>query len=186
MRSDVFIQGLIDQTQDILHQVSNLKQMELSALVWKPQPEAWHILECLEHLNLYGAYYLPEIERKIHGSTQRPAPTFKSGILGRYFAKSILPKEHLNIMKAPADKNPIGSQLDKSTIGTFLDQQEKLLALLHQSKEVSLHKIKVKTALSSLINLKLGDTFQFYINHIIRHLAQIERVREALKGAGLD
>jgi len=73
----------------------------------------------------------------------------------------------------------LNAQLDKSIIDRFINQQIKLLELLNQSRNVSLNKVKIKTSISSLIKLKLGDTFQFFINHIIRHLNQIDRIQVA-------
>ena len=73
----------------------------------------------------------------------------------------------------------MNAQLDKSIIDRFINQQIKLLELLNQSRNVSLNKVKIKTSISSLIKLKLGDTFQFFINHIIRHLNQIDRIQVA-------
>jgi len=43
--------------------------------------------------------------------------------------------------------------------------------------------VKVQTSISSFIKLKLGDTFQFFINHIIRHVKQIDRIQTAMKNA---
>jgi hypothetical protein len=140
-------------------------------------------LECLEHLNLYGDFYLPQIESKIENSTTKNDFEFKSGILGNYFAKSMLPKEKLNKMKTFKDKNPLNANLDKTVIDKFINQQIKLLDLLNQSRNVSLNKVKIQTSISSLIKLKLGDTFQFFINHIVRHLNQIDRIHNAMKNA---
>ena len=86
-------------------------------------------------------------------------------------------------MKTFKNKNPINADLDKAVIQKFILQQIKLLNLLNQSRNVSLNKVKIQTSISSLINLKLGDTFQFLINHIVRHLNQIERIQEAMKNA---
>jgi hypothetical protein len=120
---------------------------------------------------------LPEIENKINSTTTKNEKEFRSGLLGGYFAKSMLPKEKLNKMKTFKDKNPLHANLDKSVIERFLNQQIKLLELLNQSRKVSLNNVKIKTSISSLLQLKLGDTFQFYMNHIIRHLKQIEKVQ---------
>ncbi len=65
-----------------------------STLIWKTlQYKSWSILECLEHLNLYGDFYIPEIKNRIESSKTLPKENFKSRILGNYFAKSMLPKE---------------------------------------------------------------------------------------------
>src|SRR5690606_31410629 len=127
---------------------------------------------------LYGDFYLPQIENKILNSNTKPEIEFESGFLGNYFAKSMLPKEKLNKMKTFKDKNPLNAALDKTVIDKFMNQQIKLLELLTQSRNVSLSKVKINTSISSLIKLKLGDTFQFYINHIIRHLKQIDKIHD--------
>jgi hypothetical protein len=176
MQSENLIQTLLEQTRQIRNQAEKLKSYDLTTLTWKENEISWSILECLEHLNLYGDFYLPQIESKIENSTTKNDFEFKSGILGNYFAKSMLPKEKLNKMKTFKDKNPLNANLDKTVIDKFINQQIKLLDLLNQSRNVSLNKVKIQTSISSLIKLKLGDTFQFFINHIIRHLNQIDRI----------
>lgn len=177
MQSEKLIQSLSEQTKQIINQVEKLKENDSQMLAWKETPVSWSILECLEHLNLYGDFYLPQIKHKIKNSNTKTEAEFKSGILGNYFAKSMLPKEKLNKMKTFKDKNPLNAKLDKSVIDKFIHQQIELLDLLNKSREISLNKVKIEISISSLIKLKLGDTFQFFINHIIRHLHQIEKIK---------
>ncbi len=181
MQSENLILSLLAQTQQNINQVEKLKTYDLQTLTWKQNETSWSILECLEHLNLYGDFYLPQMGKKIENSTTEAEVEFKSGMLGNYFAKSMLPKVKLNKMKTFKDKNPLHAKLDKTVIDKFISQQIKLLDLLNQSRKVSLNKVKIETSISSLIKLKLGDTFQFYINHIIRHLNQIDRIQQTMK-----
>lgn len=176
MQSENLIQSLIEQTRQVINQAEILQQLEINTLTWKANPTSWSVLECLEHLNLYGDFYLPEMKQKIQASSTQPEVSFKPGLLGDYFAKSMLPKEKLNKMKTFKDKNPLNASLDKSVIDKFIHQQMELLDLLNASRKVSLNKVKIQTSISSLIKLKLGDTFRFYINHIIRHLKQADNV----------
>lgn len=177
MQSEKLIQSLIEQTRLIINQAEKLKNDDLSILTWKENPVSWNILECLEHLNLYGDYYLPHIESQINKSNTKSDLEFKSGFFGNYFTKSMLPKEKLNKMKTFKDKNPLNAALDKTVINKFINQQIKLLDLLNQSKTVSLNKVKIPISISSLLKLKLGDTYTFFINHILRHLNQIDRIQ---------
>lgn len=181
MQSEKLLQTLLEQTRQILNQAEKLKSYDLHILTWKENKISWSILECLEHLNLYGDFYLPQIENKIKNLTTKTDLEFNSGILGNYFAKSMFPKKKLNKMKTFKDKNPLNANLDKTVIDKFINQQSKLLDLLDQSRNVSLNKVKIEISISSLIKLKLGDTFQFFINHIIRHLNQIDRIQTAMK-----
>jgi hypothetical protein len=181
MQSENLIQLLLEQTRQTINQAEKLKSCDLQTLTWKENETSWSILECLEHLNLYGDFYLPQIENKIKNATTSADLEFKSGVLGNYFAKSMLPKEKLNKMKTFKDKNPLNANLDRVVIDKFINQQIELLDLINKSRNVSLNKVKIETSISSLIKLKLGDTFQFFINHIIRHLNQIDRIQTAMK-----
>jgi len=181
MQSNNLIQSLIEQVRQSINQAEKLKKYDLSALTWRENETSWNILECLEHLNLYGDFYLPQIENSIFNSTTRPEPDFISGFLGNYFAQSMLPKVNLKKMRTFKDKNPLNAKLDKTVIDKFINQQIKFLDLLDKSSKVSLNKIKIKTSISSLIKLKLGDTFQFLMSHIMRHMSQIDRIHTAMK-----
>lgn len=183
MQTENLIKMLLEQTRQILYQAEKLKAYDLQTLTWRENETSWNILECLEHLNLYGDFYLPQIERKIKNSGTKTDLEFKSGLLGNYFSKIMLPKEKLNKMKTFKDKNPLNDKLDKTVISKFINQQIQLLELLNQSGEVSLNKVKIQISISSLIKLKLGDTFQFYVNHMIRHLNQIHRIEASMKNA---
>ena len=138
--------------------------------------ESWSVLECLEHLNLYGNFYLPEIKDRIERSNTKAKTEFSSGWLGNYFAQSMLPKEKLNKMKAFKSMNPIHSSLSKTTVTVFIDQQNQLLDLLNAAKNVDLNKVKTSISITSLIKLKMGDTFRFLIYHNKRHIVQAEKV----------
>jgi hypothetical protein len=169
------ISDLSQMTRQHISYAETLLQLPEEKLNYRTHPESWSALECLQHLNLYGDFYLPEITNRIINSTTKPAPVFKSGILGNYFANSMLPKEKLNKMKTFKDKNPLGSKLDKRTIEEFIRQQNELLSLLERAKNINLNKVKTSISISNLIKLKLGDTFRFLINHNERHIIQAKK-----------
>ncbi|WP_379964847.1 DinB family protein [Epilithonimonas sp. UC225_85] len=151
-------------------------------LNFRKSEESWSVLECLEHLNIYGKFYLPEIENRIEKSKFRESKSdFKSGILGNYFANMMLPKAKLNKMKTLKTTNPIHQQLNKSVIEEFIRQQNDTLELLEKSKVVNLEKTKTSISISKLIRLKLGDTFRFVIYHNLRHIRQAENILEISK-----
>ncbi len=182
MKSEHLIQILIDQTKQIINKVDSLKIEKESILNWRSDTDSWSILECLEHLNLYGNFYLPEIEKAIVGSKTKNETEFKSGFLGNYFADSILPKEKTKKMKTFKSKNPLHSNLNQQKVfDDFRKQQIKLIELLNLSQNVSLNKVKIKTSISVFIRINLGDTFRFIINHNLRHLKQIEKIEERIK-----
>ncbi|WCM43414.1 DinB family protein [Flavobacterium sp. CBA20B-1] len=174
-------------TENLLHELINLMHEHLAfaenlllvtdaELNKRLTNESWSVLECLEHLNLYGNFYLPEIKNRIETSTTKATAEFKSGWLGNYFAQSMLPKDKLNKMKAFKSMNPIHSSLSKNTVTVFIDQQKQLLDLLNASRTVNLNKVKTSISITTLIKLKLGDTFRFVIYHNKRHVVQAKKV----------
>lgn len=183
--AETLILELIETTRQNLNFAETLKSKVDNQLNWKINKQSWSALECLEHLNLYGDFYLLEIEKAIENAKSKSEPIFKSGILGNYFAESMLPKEKPNKMKTFKDKNPLDSHLDSKTIERFINQQIKMIELLNRARTISLNKEKIPITISKLIKLKLGDTFRFVINHNIRHIKQIENNIRAQKEAAL-
>ena len=99
MKAQDLIEELIQLTQKNLNEVQAFKELPMELLNQKPNAKSWSILECIEHLNRYGDFYIPEIKNQLEKSTHKKSEVFNSGILGNYFAKSMLPKEKLNKMK---------------------------------------------------------------------------------------
>lgn len=181
IKSEQLIQDLIERTRININQAEKFNSLSTEKLNLRIQQESWSILECFEHLNLYGDFYIPEIKNRMESSKTHPKENFKSGVLGNYFAKSMLPKEKLNKMKTFKDKNPIGSGLDKRTIERFINQQEQLLNILDKSKEIDLNKTKTAISISKWIKLKLGDTFRVVIYHNDRHIVQATKILDEKK-----
>lgn len=166
---------LTSRTRQHIAIAEELQKRSYTDLMQRPKPGSWNVLECLEHLNLYGDFYLPEIQKQIRESEHPPKEQFKSGLLGNYFAASMLPKEKLNRMKTFSDKDPIDSDLDAEVIAEFLRQQEQMLELLRAAEKVDLGKTKVSTSISKFVKLKLGDAFRVVIYHNQRHLEQAQK-----------
>jgi len=180
--SEELINDLILRTQKTLVQSKEFLHLEESKLNHRNSPESWSALECLEHLNLYGRFYLKEIKQQMNVNQRPSTQVFKSGILGNYFAKSMLPgtsTRKLKKMKTFSNMNPINSKLDKKVIEEFIAQQEEMLRLLETAQKKDLNNIKCGITISKLVKLKLGDTFRFVIYHNQRHLLQAERVLNA-------
>jgi len=195
IQTEALIVDLVNRTQQLIREAESLKEKPDEQLNYKQHAESWSVLECLEHLNLYGRFYIPEIKRCITDNSQSSAsvtlqrgkkmePVFKSGWLGNYFANSMLPKAKLNKMKTFKNMNPclvgrqaLNSKLDKRVIDEFISQQKEMLVLLEESRKVSLNKTRTAISISKLIKLKLGDTFRFVIYHNQRHMVQANRIQ---------
>lgn len=183
--SEALIADLIERTRQNLNEAEKFKTLTLKELNWRSASDSWSILECMEHLNLYGDFYLPEIAKRMSASNHGPAQLFKSSVIGNYFAEGMLPKEKLNKMKTFKDKNPLGSKLDITTLDRFIEQQKKMLELLDKARHKDLTKIKTAISITKLLKLRLGDTFRVVIYHNQRHLVQAAKVLAGQKKTNL-
>ncbi len=121
------IKDLTARTQQVLAEAQELKNRFGAELNQRSGHTSWSALEAIQHLNLYGNYYLPEIEKAVISGKYKPDPVFKSGLLEDYFAKMMLPDKNMRKMKTLKDKNPFGKDLDPVVIDQFISHQKKCL-----------------------------------------------------------
>lgn len=178
--NNTLIDELLVVAQACTSAARKLKTLPEDQLNNKSDAKSWSALECIEHLNRYGDYYLPAIERTmLSGPRTSHLARFSSGWLGDYFANLMKVTDGKIVkMRTPADKNPSGSVLTATTIDRFLKQQALLESLLERGREADLTGTRVPTSLTRLIRLRLGDTFRFFVYHIERHILQARRAAE--------
>lgn len=168
------ISTLLDMTAQFTTTVAAFKELDLETLRSQPSPNSWNILACIEHLNLYGDFYLPEIEKQILANQQKKGSVFKSGWLGNYFVNLIQRSAQQKQLSTTTDKNPtkLHLHLNIATLDRFLKQQERLTKLLLMAKPLDLSRIKTAVSISKFISLRLGDTLRFVVYHNHRHIKQ--------------
>lgn len=174
IKQEELISDLRKRTMDNLRAADKLDELSEAELNAKPHSDKWSALEAIEHLNRYGDFYIPEIDRRMKKAKKVTSPQiFKSGMLGNKFAKMMLPGT--KSMNTFSSMNPAGSNLNRAVLSKFIDQQRQFLDLLDRAKEVSLKKVKTSISISKWIKLRLGDTFRVVVYHNQRHIAQAER-----------
>ena len=152
------------------------------ALMGKPGPKKWSPLDCIEHLNEVGKIYLPRMElalRQFPSQNITASDTYSPGILGSYMARTMKLKSDHRVpfnMKTFNNLKPGGgTKASNDILNEFVRQQETMLELIDKSHAVDLGKIKITSAIGIVLRFKLGDCFQFLINHTQRHLWQAIR-----------
>jgi hypothetical protein len=151
-----------------------------ASLNFKTSEKSWSVLECLEHLNLYGDFYNSKFNAAIAKGVSKKlegAETFHPGKLGDYFAKMMKVGEESKMKKYPAfkSKNPSNFSLPPNVLERFISQQKEMLEILNQAQNIDLEKVKIPTTISMFLKLKLGDGLRFVIYHNERHVIQASR-----------
>ncbi len=182
-----FLNTLRETVSHITKQVEDISQhVPPAVLAFRPSPERWSVLDNLEHLSLYGDFYLPLFEKSIekgHLKHSKPRPAYRPGWLGNYLANSMKPKAGRisNKMNTFKSKNPILTTVPTNAMERFLEQQVQLISVLKKAEAVDIQSLRISTTLGKFPTIQLGDGFAFLIGHEERHLLQIHQTLDTIK-----
>jgi hypothetical protein len=156
--------------------IKHFQNLDPEILLKPSSTGGWSIVQCLDHLNSYGNYYLPLIKKGIekhHGGENNKQ--FKSSWLGNYFTAMMEPSNKMKKYKAVKNHLPSASLDEHKVVAEFIEQQETLLKLLKESEDLDLNKVKIPISIMKWLRLKLGDVFRFIVAHDERHIQQALR-----------
>ena len=180
--------SLLDSLQvDVRHlilQANHLRSFPAYLLRTQPGFQQWSPAQILEHLNIYARHYIKAMEEGLHLNQQPATTQFRSGWLGNYFTRMMLPGENntvKNKLKAPKNAVPALQPDPLLQLEEFLQHQHLLLNLLEIARNANLSSIRIPTTLHKSIRLKLGDTFRFFIAHEQRHFVQLQNAVAVLE-----
>lgn len=159
--------------RQIAFAVKILQNLSEDALSKSPTTGDWSIVQILDHLNSYGAYYLPLINSKLDSSKSTEERYFKSGMFGDYFIKMIQPSTGTKNLKAAKLHLPKVDVKPMEVVMEFIRQEEVLLQYLFRARRVDLEGSRIPISIAKIIRLKLGDILLFVISHVDRHLLQV-------------
>jgi len=178
------LDGLASDTQTLIDIAKKyFEPLSADQLRRRPNPKSWSVGECLEHLNLYGEYYIPALQKALQAEGQ-PQPTFKGSVLGEHFANLMRPKDDgqpKSKMSTFSDKNPVlmSFVVTPEIVSAFIAQQEDMLKCISAARQKNLHRPKITITITRLISLGIGDTLRFNTYHAQRHVAQALRVLQS-------
>lgn len=184
-KSEDLLNELITDVRRIKESAEFFRNSDQTKMAYSPDKQKWSVVQILEHLNAYNRHYLPLIEKELTVVTQNNNAWFESGYWGEKFTKMMKPsnvyqvKNKMKAMKAYTFSNNLNID---TVLNEFQVHQDKLLKLLEMAKSRDLNAIRIPITMTSLIKLKLGDTFRFLIAHEQRHMIQ---ARNTLKEMGV-
>ena len=156
--------------------VQIFQNLPASTLLQSSPTGGWSVAQCLQHLNAYGHYYLPEIEKGLTKNADKAGPaTFTSTWLGSHFTRMMDPATNQKKYKAFQAYNPPPELDAHAVVAEFIQQQEALLSYLQRARTADLNTIKVSVSIARWLKLRLGDVLQFVIAHNQRHLLLAQR-----------
>lgn len=166
----------ITQALELVDETFSLNTEE--QLNWQPKRGKWSILQCMQHLNQACEGYIDRTEQQLIKAAKEnglaTAP-YRITLGGRLMVFAVDPKSNLKI-PAPGNFQPKQRHYTKTVLADFRQLLLKIQELLVQAEPYNLNTLKIKSPLSSLLILSVGDVFEVLTLHITRHLKQAQAV----------
>ena len=160
------------RTEFCIKEAKKLLKQKEEVLNKKANPETWSKLQCIDHLNQFGAFYLNEIREAIDQNTNSSTSVFTPGFMGNIYAKAMKHSPKMTKMQSPPNMAPAKGNLSKEVINKFIDQQKEYLDIIKLAKNKNLNKPKLEVTISKFLKIKLGDVLRINIYHNERHIIQ--------------
>jgi len=149
-------------------------------LLTAPLPAKWSAKQCLEHLNLTLALYLPRIKEALKNAEPSSNVNLKRGVIGSKMI-SRLEKDNQaasKIRPVKTFKSLRPHVSGKSCIDVVLEFSvalKELSGYIDSSLEKNIDQLKITSAVGPLLKLKLGDVYPFLLHHNRRHIIQAQQ-----------
>lgn len=161
-------------------------QLSDEQLRWKPAPDRWSIIECLQHLNLAERFYIRNIQHKVDKlglvQTNPTDQLLESDWVGKAMLYAVDPQVKIKIpapgMTRPrpaADLNPA------DVMNQFVELQTLLHSLLNKAVYLDWNRDKVMSLFGNWLKIRLGDAFRMLLAHTERHMKQALRVKAEME-----
>lgn len=176
MKKALFLQSAHEELSRQILEIQKFSQLKIEQLEYRPSPESWNILECIEHLNIYARLYLPKLEKALQDLPEKEISNIEYSLVGKYIIKSIIsPKSSKTLKKY----NPKSLDISLKSIPVLLKNLELEQNLLKNSSEKDILRKVIPLAFFPWIKLNVADTFQFLLLHQQRHILQMRKILAA-------
>jgi hypothetical protein len=169
------LDGLADRVRE------RFSGMTREQLMWQPEPDGWGVGQCLVHLARLNELYrerLAAVLRKGRHQGRRSRGPLRGTWLGRWFTSAVGPQATRRVRTPPIFR-PRREVVADMPVDTFLEEQERLRALVEEARGLDLDRIGVTSPASPLLRLRVSDAFRVLVEHEKRHMNQAEAVLSA-------
>ncbi len=147
-------------------------------LVWRPSPKRWSVAECLNHLNVTVAKYLPRIgaliaEGRTDGRTGRGP--FRHPFVGNWFIRMLEPPPRRRL-RVPGVFAPRPGVPAETLLPEFERLRGELLGRIQEADGLDLAALRTASPAARYFFLTLGQCFGALAAHDRRHLWQAREV----------
>jgi len=150
----------------------------------RSDPARWSAGECIAHLNLTSAAYVPRIRKALEEARKLPRVTggrYKRDVFGKLFAAMVGPlpkigKVRLGRVKTTADFIPQGNFSKQLLVAEFKRLQLELIGMVRESDGLAIDRVRITSPFGEKIHYNVYSTYVILPRHEERHIQQAELV----------
>ena len=149
----------------------------------RPAPERWSMAECLAHVNLTSAAYIPILREGISRAAlvSHKTPTrYRHDLIGWLLWKSTGPPVRIRV-KTAASFIPLHNQSLGELFAEFDRFHEEQLACLRDADGLPLSEVKIVSPFRASVTYNLYSCLRILPRHQHRHLWQAEQAWEMIR-----
>ncbi|MDX1530678.1 MAG: DinB family protein [Rhodothermales bacterium] len=148
-------------------------------VTWHPEPGAWSVADCFEHLRKVGKAYYPRISEALTRTRPAEDAAFRPSLVARSFFYFSGPEVRFKL-RAPKAIRP-KAEVDHAgatALDRFLQQQDELLRLIREADGTDLNTGTFASPLAGIVKFTVGEGLTAMVVHQQRHLGQAQRLTE--------
>lgn len=153
-------------------------------LNWQPGGgTGWSVGQCLDHLTHANSVYASALQEAVRRTRPDSAPRkgpISPGWFGRWFIREMEPPPRRK-MTAPKKAKPSPRLRSAEVLKAFVAAHDRVRALIEESRELDLNRIRFKNPFIGAIRFTVGTGFLVIGAHDRRHLLQASKVMEAME-----
>jgi len=148
----------------------------------RADPDRWSVAECVAHLNLTSAEYLPRIDQALARAEQLPGRSparYRRDLIGWMLWRAMGPPVRVKT-KTTAPFVPTNVRSVSALIQEFERLQEEQLQRLTRADGLPLDAVRVASPFNAKVKYNLYSCLSILPRHEHRHLWQAEQVAKGL------
>jgi hypothetical protein len=149
----------------------------------RPDPDRWSVAECVAHLNLTSAQFLPRLDQALAEAEQLPARAparYRRDPVGWLLWRMMGPPVRVKT-KTSAQFMPTNVRSVAGLIQEFERLQQEQLRRIERADGLPLTRVRVASPFNEKVKYNLYSCFCILPRHEQRHLWQAEQVAKALR-----
>jgi hypothetical protein len=147
-------------------------------LNWQPEPDAWSVGQCLEHLCLMNEVYSLTISSSLEGEPASVAKEITLGWFSRWFIYNYSEPSSSKRARAPKKIVP-SARVEPSVLDRFLRSNQVARELVRRAGSYDVNRIRFRNPFIPLLRFTVGTGLEIVSRHEHRHLLQAQRVKQS-------